>query len=79
MLLASVMTNKLSDLCCLKLPWLINVHVPVMRSIEQWLPRLTLILTVFFESTVSVVYYFSKLLVQMFPMYGLFQIPISFL
>jgi hypothetical protein len=37
---------------------------------EQELPRVTFILTAFLEgSTVSVVYYFSKLFVQMFPIY----------
>jgi hypothetical protein len=39
---------------------------------EQWLPKLTLILTEFLESTVSVVYYFSWLpLVQIFPIFEL--------
>lgn len=37
---------------------------------EQELPRVTFILTAFLDgSTVSVVYYFSKLFVQMFPIY----------
>lgn len=53
--------------------------VPVMISIEQLLPKPTLILTVFLESMVSVVSYFSKLLVQIFPIpfLFLFQIPTS--
>ena len=34
------------------------IKLPVIKSIEQWLPRLTLILNVFLDSTVSVVSYF---------------------
>jgi len=44
--------------------------IPLIKSIIQLFPRVTLIFTAFLDgSTVSVVYYFSKLLVQMFPIY----------
>ena len=49
-----------------EVPFVIR-NLPVMMSIEQLFPKLTLILTVFFESTVYVGSYFSKLFVQMFP------------
>lgn len=39
----------------------------MMISMVVLAPRLMLSLTEFFESMVSVVYYFSKLLVQIFP------------
>lgn len=46
---------------------LLHRKLPAIKSIEQLEPRLTLNLIEFLESIVYVVYYLSKLFVQMFP------------